>query len=41
MSLIQMRTVLDRNDKKINTNESSLTGFCSKYRLEQDKRKED
>ena len=35
-----MRTVLDRNDKKINTNESSLTGFCSKYRLEQDKRKE-
>ena len=34
-----MRAVFDTNDKKIDTNESSVTEFCWKYKVEQDKAK--
>ena len=34
-----MRAVFDTNDKKIDTNESSVTDFCWKYKVEQDKAK--
>ena len=36
-----MRAMFDTNDKKFDINESTVTGFCSKYKVEQGKAKKE